>query len=229
VIKLIKKVGNKIAALADGTPMAVTGFFVLIIIGLIFHIASNQPQQSTQDTGVKSSFKESLASPSPTVTRAPKPTEKPNVKTKSITKGENMDLIKAVDSFLESPRPIDPPRAYRGFYPSAASCIIKNEHGEDEVVGKCLRASYWGFKAVEKTNPMSARGARICAVGNMVEKAEVNRYKEMGIWKGNSIRFIDSECNVSGEVDAFVYDDKKECIIDFFFPKSMLQTQLPLC
>ena len=37
-----------------------------------------------------------------------------------------MDLIKLVDSFVERPRPVDPPRLYRGFHPSGASCLIKN-------------------------------------------------------------------------------------------------------
>ena len=124
-----------------------------------------------------------------------------------------MDLIKQVDSYLESPRPIDPPRHYRGFHPSGASCVIKNEYGEEEVVGKCLRDSYWAHKSVKPSNPMNARGRRITSVGNIVERWEVDRYKEMGIWRGNSIKFIDQTTNISGEVDAFVYDSKLKHII----------------
>ena len=124
-----------------------------------------------------------------------------------------MDLIKLVDSFVERPRPVDPPRLYRGFHPSGASCLIKNEYGEDEIVGKCLRASYWAFKSVKPTNPMNARGCRITSVGRMVEKWEVDRYKEMGIWRGNNIKFIDPDYNISGEVDAFVYDEQKDKIV----------------
>lgn len=124
-----------------------------------------------------------------------------------------MDLIKQVDSFLESPRPVDPPRFYRGFHPSGASCIIKNEYEEDETIGKCLRASYWAFKCVKPTNPMNARGCRITSVGRMVERWEVDRYKEMGIWRGNNIKFIDTDNNLSGETDAFIYDEKSKKII----------------
>lgn len=124
-----------------------------------------------------------------------------------------MELIKEVDAFLESPPPINPPRNFRGFHPSSASCVIKNEYDEDEVVGKCLRANYWSFKAVAPTNPMTARGHRITSVGSMVERWEVDRYKEMGIWRGNNVKFQDMDNNISGEVDAFVWDKSKKEIV----------------
>jgi hypothetical protein len=124
-----------------------------------------------------------------------------------------MQLIKEVDSFLESPMPISPPRPYHGFYPSTASCVIKNEYNEDEVVGKCLRAVYWSAKAVEQTNPMNARSFRITSVGKMMESWEISKYKEMGIWRGNSVKFFDADNKVSGEVDAFVWDNKLKDII----------------
>lgn len=117
-----------------------------------------------------------------------------------------MELIKSVDSFIESPNTISPPRHYKGFHPSSASCSIKNEFGEDETCGKCLRAVYWSAKAVEQTNPMNSRGIRITSVGKMVEEWEINKYKEMGIWRGNNVKFFDVDNNISGEVDAFVHD-----------------------
>ena len=117
-----------------------------------------------------------------------------------------MELIKSVDSYCETPRPVSPPKIHRGYHPSAASCIITNEYGEDETVGKCLRDSYWSHKSLEKSNPMNARGVRICAVGSMCEKWEVNKYKEMGIWRGNNVKFFDTDHGISGEVDAFIED-----------------------
>jgi CRISPR/Cas system-associated exonuclease Cas4 (RecB family) len=53
---------------------------------------------------------------------------------------------------------------------------------------------------------MTSRGKRITSVGKIVEEWEVERYKEMGIWRGNNVKFFDEENNISGEVDAFVYD-----------------------
>ena len=117
-----------------------------------------------------------------------------------------MELIKSVDTFIETPAPIDPPRHHRGFHPSSASCPVKNEYDEEITVGKCMRASYWSSKSVKQSNPMNARGKRITSVGKMVERWEVDRYKEMGIWRGNNVRFYDVNNLISGEVDAFVFD-----------------------
>jgi len=124
-----------------------------------------------------------------------------------------MELIKKVDSFLETPLPISPPRYHRGYHPSGASCIIKNEYDEEEVVGKCLRDSYWACKSVEKSNPMTARGVRITTVGKKIEEWEVQKYKEMGIWRGNNVKFFDQDHQISGEVDAFVEDSQTKSII----------------
>jgi hypothetical protein len=124
-----------------------------------------------------------------------------------------MELIKSVDSFMEKPMPISPPRHHRGYHPSAASCIIKNEYDEDETIGKCQRANFWSHKSVEKTNPMNARGIRICTVGKQVESWEVLKYKEMGIWRGNNVKFYDTDNLISGEVDAFVEDVQTKNLI----------------
>ena len=124
-----------------------------------------------------------------------------------------MELIKAVDTYVETPRPVSPPRIHRGYHPSAASCIIKNEFDEDETVGKCMRDSYWSHKSVEKSNPMNARGVRICSVGSMVERWEVEKYKEMGIWRGNNVKFFDTDYGISGEVDAFIEDSQTKKLV----------------
>ena len=128
-------------------------------------------------------------------------------------KENSMELIKSVDSFLESPPTIRAPRHRKGFYPSAASCIIRDSSGEEELVGKCIRANYWACRSVKPTNPMNARGFRITSVGKMKEEWEVSRYKEMGIWRGNNVKFLDTDYNISGEVDAFVWDEMLKDII----------------
>jgi hypothetical protein len=124
-----------------------------------------------------------------------------------------MDLIKKVDSYLESPNAISPPRYYRGYHPSGASCIITNEYGEEEVVGKCLRSAFWGHRAVEQTNPMTARGRRITTAGKKIEEFEVENYKKMGIWRGNNVKFFNPSTLLSGEVDAFVWDSYIKSVV----------------
>lgn len=117
-----------------------------------------------------------------------------------------MKLLELVDKHLEHPQDIHTETHRGAFYPSSASCLIKNVYGEEEVAGKCLRSVYWNCKGVKISNPMKARGARICGVGKMVEKFEVENYKQMGIWKGNNVKFFNEKYNISGEADCIVWD-----------------------
>ena len=124
-----------------------------------------------------------------------------------------MNLLETVDKYLENPYRVSPRTPSGGFYPSNASCFIKNEFGEDQCVGKCLRASYWKQKSVAQTNPMNARSIRIATCGKLIEQFEIDNYKEMGIWRGNNCKFYDPDHNISGEMDAFIWDAKMNTII----------------
>ena len=117
-----------------------------------------------------------------------------------------MRLVELVDKYLENPYEIhtQTPKGYH--HPSSASCVIRNDYGEDEVVGSCMRKVYWEMKGVKRTNPMSARGARICAYGKAVERFEVEKYKELGIWRDNNVKFINPIYKISGEADCIVFD-----------------------
>jgi len=117
-----------------------------------------------------------------------------------------MKLIEAVDKYLENPYEIHTETHRGAFHPSQSSCMIKNEYGEDSIVGSCLRSVYWEHKGIRETNPMSARSIRICAVGKMVERYEVENYKQMGIWRDNNVKFYDPNTNISGESDCIVWD-----------------------
>ena len=117
-----------------------------------------------------------------------------------------MKILEMVDKYLENPFELHE-EFHKGYHhPSSASCIIKNEYGEDTIVGRCLRDVYWQHRSIKATNPMTARGRRICAVGKMVEKFEVDQYKEMGIWRGNNVKFINPAYNISGEADCIIWN-----------------------
>jgi len=59
---------------------------------------------------------------------------------------------------------------------------------------------------------MSARGARICGIGKLVEEFEIENYKRIGIWRGNNVKFFNEKYNISGEADAIVYDKEKDSL-----------------
>ena len=117
-----------------------------------------------------------------------------------------MKLITVVDKYLENPFEVKAENRRIANYPSQASCLYKNEFGEEAIAGKCLRAVYWDSKGVKPTNPVTARGERIFAYGKLVERFEVEQYKQLGIWRGNNVKFFNPKHNISGEADCIVFD-----------------------
>lgn len=113
------------------------------------------------------------------------------------------DLVKATEEHLCRPR-------IRGhsdchLYPSEASATITDEFGDQVIYGGCARASFMRCMGEEGT-PHTARSQGIFELGKSVENMLVNDWKEMGIYVASSIRFQNSEYNISGEVDAIIRD-----------------------
>ncbi len=96
--------------------------------------------------------------------------------------------------------------ASRGtFWPSEAS-VRATVNGQEEIVGKCARASFYRLTGVRETNPTTAKSQVIFLLGNQVEDAVVEIWKQAGIWDNNSIRFEDRSHNLSGEFDCVLKD-----------------------
>ena len=117
-----------------------------------------------------------------------------------------MELINITDKYLEDPYVKRTNRKRRGFYPSEASCVTRNEYNEERMVGKCLRSVYWASRAIKRTNPMTARGVRITQYGKLIEQFEIEKYKELGIWRGNNVKFFNEEYKISGEIDCLIFN-----------------------
>ncbi|MCK5292820.1 MAG: hypothetical protein KAR39_12495 [Thermoplasmata archaeon] len=113
---------------------------------------------------------------------------------------DDINLIELTDQFLERDRTITEERLPH-FYPSEARQICE-ETGE--VIGHCLRASYYRLIGIERTDPPNARAYYIFMLGNLVEAFLIERWKEMGIWEQDNVAFYDREYNVSGKIDCFI-------------------------
>jgi len=109
-------------------------------------------------------------------------------------------LIERVNDYICNPH-ISSDRGRKGYYPSEASAIDRNT---GVCLGKCLRAAYYSWSNVEKTNPVDARGNWTFAFGSAIEHLYTQFFKEIGIWRGNNVKFYDRVRNISGEVDIFV-------------------------
>lgn len=108
------------------------------------------------------------------------------------------DLVQSTEEFMTRTR-------FRGdtgmhFYPSEGSVKVVDASGNEEVLGNCLRASY--FRCIgERSAPHSVRTQFIFALGKHVEDMLVEIWKKMGIFEAQGVRFYNPEFNVSGELD----------------------------
>jgi len=143
-----------------------------------------------------------------------------------------MNILEKVDHHLENPYTERSHFSSKNHYPSQSSCVMKNEYDEKEVIGSCLRSIYWESRGIKKTNPMKARSIRIAKTGKLIEQIEVQLYKELGIWRGNNVKFFNEKCKVSGEIDAMIYDESVKHLLgieiktgyDYKFRKEVIGT-----
>jgi len=118
------------------------------------------------------------------------------------TQYDNYDLFKDMDRHMTRPKF----KAARSkfFYPSEASVRLTDQYGDSKIVGKCLRASYFRLSGEFEGIPYDAHTQYIFMGGNRTESALINIWKEMGVWVDNSVKFVDYEHNISGELDAIL-------------------------
>lgn len=115
-----------------------------------------------------------------------------------------MNLIEKTDAHMcrsEIALPREP-----HFYPSEASVAFTNKQGKRQILGNCMRKSYFRFTGSVESSPTSPYSEWIFALGKSVEQILVEQWKQMGIWVGNNIKFYDQKRNVSGELDCIIRD-----------------------
>lgn len=95
------------------------------------------------------------------------------------------------------------------YWASEASVKIRNEYGETEVLGKCMRAVFYRLKGVEQTNPPGPKAQMLFLLGNMIEDQLTEMWKQMGIWENNSVRWEDMDHNLSGEYDVILKEQER--------------------
>lgn len=103
----------------------------------------------------------------------------------------------------------------QGLYPSEASVQFQLD-GKTVTRGKCLRACFYRAMKEKMTNPGGARLMATASLGKWDEQGLIERWKEMGIWIDNNIKFFDQDFFVSGELDAVLsHPDKKDYRIGY--------------
>jgi hypothetical protein len=91
----------------------------------------------------------------------------------------------------------------QSLYPSESSVLIEID-GRKICRGKCMRASYYRALDTPETNPTGHKTMMKANLGKWIENGLIDRWKSMGIWEANNIKFFDIKNFVSGELDAIL-------------------------
>lgn len=105
------------------------------------------------------------------------------------------------------------PREPAKYWPSQASIILPN----GEIMGECLRKSFYEINAIPITNPTSIRIKRAMLYGKKIEEAEIELLKERGILLGEQVLFIKEYkiITIRGKIDAVVFEDGKNKGVEY--------------
>jgi hypothetical protein len=126
-----------------------------------------------------------------------------------MTNQNVFSIVDLEDHYISNPLHLSINRP--GLYPSEAS-VVYMEDGFRIVQGKCLRAAWYRNTGVPESSGPKPGLMMKANLGKWDEIGVVNRWKEMGIWLGNNIKFYQSKFVLSGELDAVIKDpatDKK--------------------
>jgi len=121
----------------------------------------------------------------------------------NFTVGEEkvFSLVAAEDDFVENRSNYSIRRP--GLYPSSAS-VSYLEGTRRITIGKCLRSAWYSALQYKKDRGINVSLNMKASLGKWDEIGSVERWKEMGLWVANNIKFYNKELAISGELDAIL-------------------------
>jgi hypothetical protein len=127
--------------------------------------------------------------------------EKIDIKDFSLVATENNFMSE--DNDLSISRP--------GLWPSEASVEYQDDYGT-VVIGKCLRAVFYRALNFDKDKSPDPGLTMKGDMGKRAEESCIERWKKMGIWYANNVKFYNHDLVVSGELDVVIKLEKYEFI-----------------
>lgn len=129
----------------------------------------------------------------------PKPEEKwpASIEDYSIVLAENEFLARREDFSIARP----------GLWPSEASVQYEDQYGK-VVHGQCLRAAFYRAMDFPKDGCNEPGLEMKADLGKRAEAGCIDRWKSMGIWVQNNVKFYNHDLVVSGELDAIIKHEK---------------------
>ena len=119
-------------------------------------------------------------------------------------------LITAENSFLAEPDELSIRRP--GLWPSEASVAYELD-GRRVVEGKCMRAAWFRSMGYDGDGSVDPGMAMKWDLGRSAEAFSIERWKKMGIYRANNVKFFDRELSVSGELDCVVKNPETKGLI----------------
>lgn len=125
---------------------------------------------------------------------------------KSLIELENQFVVRPDELSIQRP----------GLWPSEASVMYEID-GTPICRGKCMRAVFYRAMGVPEDDGKGGQSTNLMMkahLGRAAEGQTTNRWKEMGIWAGNSIKFYNRQYVVSGELDTILNLDGKKILVE---------------
>jgi len=110
-------------------------------------------------------------------------------------------LVAEEDDYTETKRGYTIRRP--GLYPSSAS-VTYMDGTRRMTVGKCLRGAWYSAMQYRRDRGIDVSLMMKASLGKWDEIGNVEKWKEMGIWVANNIKFFNKELALSGELDAIL-------------------------
>lgn len=92
-----------------------------------------------------------------------------------------------------------------GLHPSSAS-VSYMDGNRKVTVGKCLRAAWYSAMQTPKEGGPNISLGMKASLGKWDEIGVVEKWKEMGVWRGNNVKFYNKELALSGELDGILWN-----------------------
>jgi len=115
--------------------------------------------------------------------------------------GKEFSIVEMEDEYITTSKGLS--RRRPGLHPTEASVEYLLD-GKKMVAGKCMRATWYRNMEIGTPEGASAGLMMKAHIGKWDEEGLVNRWKEMGIWHDNNIKFYQRNYLLSGEMDAVI-------------------------
>jgi len=123
---------------------------------------------------------------------------------------EEFSVVEAEDKYIVKSKGLR--RSRPGLHPTEASCKFV-EDGRTRVIGKCQRAAWYRSMQIYTREGASPGLMQKAHLGKWDEEGVVDRWKEMGIWVDNNIKFYQKSHFLSGELDAVLRNPKTDGLL----------------